>query len=132
VWVGRVLIDDFVEVEEAGIGDAFFAEGLQAIAAVVGEEPGCAEGDGAWCCGDLARGVLFERFVEFGGRDEIGGERASSSNFEERMLALGSAERRGEVGTSSTEEGRCRHGVLSLWPLSGGHGKSVGRVVTMF
>lgn len=132
MWVRRALVDDFVEVEEAGIGDALFAEGLQAIAAVVGEEPGRAEGDGAWCCGDLARGVLFERFVEFGGRDEIGGEGARSSHLEERIVALRSAERRGKVGARSPEEGRCRHGVLSFWPLSGGHEKSGGRVVTMF
>jgi hypothetical protein len=71
VWVWRALVDDFVKVEEASIGDTLFAEGLQAIAAVVGEEPGCAEGDGAWCCGDLARGVRLEGFVQFCRRDEV-------------------------------------------------------------
>ena len=62
MWVGRVLIDDFVEVEEAGIGDAFLAEGLQAITAVVGQKPACAEWDGLWSCRDLAWRVLFQRF----------------------------------------------------------------------
>ncbi len=34
VW--RALVAHFVKVEEAGVGDAFLAEGLQAIATVVG------------------------------------------------------------------------------------------------
>lgn len=112
MWVRRPLVDDFVEVEEASIGDALFAEGLQAISAVVGEEPGCAEGDGAWCCGDLARGVLVESFIQFGGCDEVGGERTRRSYLEERVVALRAAERRGKVGAGSSEEGR--HGVLSF------------------
>jgi hypothetical protein len=54
VRVRRTLVTYFVKVEEAGIRDAFLAEGLQAIAAIVGEEPACAEGDGLWSCRDLA------------------------------------------------------------------------------
>ncbi len=37
--IGTPLVDDFIEVEEAGIRDAFLAEGVQTLAAVVGEEP---------------------------------------------------------------------------------------------
>ena len=60
VW--RALVAHFIKVEEAGIGDAFLAEGLQAIAAVVGQKPACAEWDGLWSCRDLAWRVLFQRF----------------------------------------------------------------------
>lgn len=52
--VRRALVTHLIEVEEAGIRDAFLAEGLQAIAAVVGEEPACAEGNGLRSCRDLA------------------------------------------------------------------------------
>lgn len=132
MWVRRALVDYFVEVEEPGIGDPLLSEGLQAIAPVIGEEPACAEGDGAWCCGDLAGRVLFESCVKFGGRDEVGGEGvgASRGDFEERMVALCSVE--GRIASSSEQEGSCRHGVLSYWSLSVAHEKSGLEVVTMF
>ena len=76
MWVRRALVTDLVEIEEARGGDPFLAEGLESIAAVVGEEPACAEGDGLWRCGNLARGVLFQCSVQLGGRDEVGGEGA--------------------------------------------------------
>lgn len=41
--VRRALVTHFIEVEETGIWDTFLAEGIEPIAAVVGEEPGGAE-----------------------------------------------------------------------------------------
>ncbi len=69
-----VLVDYLIEVEETGIRDSLFTEGLQAIAPVVWEKPAGAKGDGTWCCGDLAGRVLFESGVEFGGCDEVRGK----------------------------------------------------------
>ena len=60
MWVWRALVNDFVEIEESSIGDSFFAEGLQTAAAVVGEEPCCAERDGTWGGGDFGGRVLLQ------------------------------------------------------------------------
>ena len=60
--VGRVLVDDFVEVEEAGLRDSLFAEGLKAIEWRGREEPCCADGHCSWGCGYLGWGVLLEGF----------------------------------------------------------------------
>ena len=56
MWVGRVVVFDGVEIEEAGIGDSLCEESLVACAflGVIGEKPGCAEGD-------------------YAGRDSLGG-----------------------------------------------------------
>lgn len=116
--VGRTLVDDFVEIEEAGIGDALLAEGLQATAAIIGEEPAGAEGDGARCCGDLAWRVLLQRGLQFGGGNEVGGEGVRARRqIEERMAALWSVE--GGGTNSSKHEGSCRHGVLSFLAVIG-------------
>jgi len=69
------MVYDGVEVEEVRGGDAFLAEDLGAGAVVgfVGEEPGGAEGDGAWGGGDFGQDVLFESGGEGGGGDDVGG-----------------------------------------------------------
>ena len=74
--VRGIVIFDGVKIEEAGAGDAGFAEDLltRALLGIVGEEPGGAEGDGAGRCGDCGGDVFGEGEGEFGGGDEVGGE----------------------------------------------------------
>ncbi len=72
------MVGDGVEVEEAGGGDAFLVEdaGAGAVVGFVGEEPGGAERDGAWGCGDFGQDVLLEGSGEGGGSDDVRGEAA--------------------------------------------------------
>lgn len=51
--VGRMVIFDGIEVEEARVGDARGGEGLVPISIVVWEEPRCTEGNDSWRGGDL-------------------------------------------------------------------------------
>ena len=60
VW--RALVTHLIQIKEAGIRDTLLSERLQAIAAIVGEEPACAEWDSLGSCRDLAWRVPFQRF----------------------------------------------------------------------
>jgi hypothetical protein len=71
MWIGRALVNDFIEVKEACRRDAFLAESIEAITTVVGEKPACAEGDCSRSRGDLGGRVLLERGVQLFGSDEI-------------------------------------------------------------
>ena len=73
MWIWRVRVLDGIEIEEAGLWNALGEEGVVAIPAVVGQEPGCAEGDDAGLVGELA-GVAFKGRTELRGGDEVGGE----------------------------------------------------------
>lgn len=61
MWVGRVSGTDCIKVEEAGIGNALLAKGVNAFEGIVGHKPCCAEGNCSRACCDLvlAGGVLL-------------------------------------------------------------------------
>lgn len=116
VGVLRVLVDDLIEVEEAGLGDALLAEDLDAGAAlgVVWHEPRGTEGDDAGVGADRGGGVLLEGFVELLGGDEIGGEGAAGAacHKEGRGGSVGSemgSRRCGPCGTGWPEDGYGGH-----------------------
>ncbi len=71
--IRRVIVFNGVEVEEAGGGDAGVTEDLLACTAAgfVGQEPGCAEGNGARGGRDFGQDVLFQGGGECGGGNDV-------------------------------------------------------------
>lgn len=84
MWVGRVSGTDCIKVEEAGIGNALLAKGVNAFEGIVGHKPCCAEGNCSRACCDLvlAGGVLLYlgiiSMAEGGGTDKDRQAAASS------------------------------------------------------
>lgn len=72
--VRRVLVNDFIKIEEPRTRNTLLAKGLKSIATVVGEEPGRADRNCFWSSGDLGGRVLLQRGAELSGCDEVGGE----------------------------------------------------------
>ncbi len=96
VRVGRVLVLDLVEIEEAGLGDALLVEGLDAGAGIIGQKPGGTEGDDAGIGADGGGRTRLEGLSKLLGRHEIGREVSTGGHvgdlvFSEEMPRKGSS-----------------------------------------
>jgi hypothetical protein len=60
VWIGRVLVNDLIEIEESRLGNSLFAEGVEAFKWRVGKDPGGADSYCSWGGGDRAVGDITE------------------------------------------------------------------------
>ena len=104
VWVGRVLVFHIIQVEEAGVGDAAFFEGVDPRPAIVGQEPRRTERNDPRGGRKLAVYIFLEGRVQLGWGDNVRGEcvlRHCASSPRQRPYGKG-----GEGSESGTESGK--------------------------
>lgn len=78
-----MAVNNLVEIEEASVWNTRFNERVEALAAIVWEEPCGANWNSAWEGRDLSWGVLLQCLVELLWGDQVVGEGSYAVHLEE-------------------------------------------------